>query len=448
MPVSEPASLSADVIVIGAGVTGLAAAASLHAARVHVLVLEGRPRLGGRIFTHRVQGFALPIELGAVFVHGRVPETLGIVDAAGLLLNEVAGERWRAEGGRLHVSDDTDARVAHVMARLDATRTPDRSFSAFLDSLRGDAALGGALWRARQYVEGFDAADPDRVGERWLALAEAAARADDGDRTFRVSEGYDQVPVAIARPLPPGTIRLSTVVREVEWARSGVAVRADGLMATARAVIVTVPLSVLVAPVDGTPGPITFRPALGPEAQHALAGVAMGSALHVTVRFREPFWETLHPVDAGPHPRGLSFLSTADPDFPIWWTSYPTRAPVLTAWVGGPRAVAMSEHTHEELGGRALAALARQLKLGRRRVEVLVADMWYHDWQHDPLSRGAYSYGVVGGVDAPRTLNRPLDDALFLAGEATDPDGRSGTVHGAIASGRRAARSLLATLRV
>jgi monoamine oxidase len=108
----------------------------------------------------------------------------------------------------------------------------------------------------------------------------------------------------------------------------------------------------------------------------------------------------------------------------------------------------MAEQTREELGGRALAALARQLKLGRRRVEVLVADMWYHDWQHDPLSRGAYSYGVVGGIDAPRVLNRPVDDVLFLAGEATDPDGRSGTVHGAIASGRRAAHALLATLRV
>jgi monoamine oxidase len=415
---------------------------------VQVLVLEGRPRIGGRIFTHRAQGFALPIELGAEFVHGRVPETLGVVDAAGLLLIEVAGAWWRAEGGQLQASDDTDARVARVMARLDPTRTPDRPFSAFLDGLRGDAALGGALWRARQFVESFDAADPERVGERWLALAGAASRADDGDRMFRVSEGYDQVPAAMARPLPPGAIRLSTVVREIEWERSGVAVRADGLTATARAVIVTLPISVMVAPVDGTPGPIAFRPALGADVHGALAGVAMGAALHVKVRFREPFWETLRPADRRSHSRGLGFLSTADPDFRVWWTPYPTRAPVLTAWVGGPRAIAMSEQTREELGGRALAALARQLKLGRRRVEVLVADMWYHDWQHDPFSRGAYSYGVVGGVDAPRALNRPLDDVLFLAGEATDPDGRSGTVHGAIASGRRAASALLATLRV
>jgi monoamine oxidase len=71
---------------------------------------------------------------------------------------------------------------------------------------------------------------------------------------------------------------------------------------------------------------------------------------------------------------------------------------------------------------------------------------WYHDWHNDPFARGSYSYGVTGGIDAPQVLGRPIGNTLFLAGEATDPHGRGGTVHAAIASGQRAAKSVLASL--
>ena len=69
-----------------------------------------------------------------------------------------------------------------------------------------------------------------------------------------------------------------------------------------------------------------------------------------------------------------------------------------------------------------------------------------HDWLHDPYARGAYSYQMVDGADAPAALARPLDATLFFAGEATDTEGATGTVHGAIASGRRAARQVMRVL--
>jgi monoamine oxidase len=62
-----------------------------------------------------------------------------------------------------------------------------------------------------------------------------------------------------------------------------------------------------------------------------------------------------------------------------------------------------------------------------------------HDWIADPFSRGAYSYARVGGDDASKRLARPVEDTLYFAGEAADPEGRTGTVHGAIATGRRVA---------
>ena len=90
-----------------------------------------------------------------------------------------------------------------------------------------------------------------------------------------------------------------------------------------------------------------------------------------------------------------------------------------------------------------------QLRIPYKRLRGMVQGSWTHDWEHDLFSRGAYSYQMVGGVDAPAELARPLRGTLFFAGEATDPEGRTGTMHGAIATGERAAaevaRSLSAT---
>lgn len=69
-----------------------------------------------------------------------------------------------------------------------------------------------------------------------------------------------------------------------------------------------------------------------------------------------------------------------------------------------------------------------------------------HDWTHDPFARGAYSYQTVGGERAPASLARPLRGTLFFAGEAADAEGRTGTVHGAIGSGRRAADEVMRSL--
>jgi monoamine oxidase len=68
---------------------------------------------------------------------------------------------------------------------------------------------------------------------------------------------------------------------------------------------------------------------------------------------------------------------------------------------------------------------------------------YVHNWSKDPFARGAYSYAAVGGLEARRRLAEPIENTLYFAGEATNTQGYSGTVHGALASGRRAARHLL-----
>ena len=144
----------------------------------------------------------------------------------------------------------------------------------------------------------------------------------------------------------------------------------------------------------------------------------------------------------------LAFLQSTDQDFPVWWTPYPVSAPALVAWLGGPRAKEIGEaDTDDEIIARATGALARQFGLTRREAGRKVAAGWVHNWVKDPFARGAYSYLLVGGSDAPAKLARPLARTLFFAGEASDPEGRTGTVHGAIATGRRAATQVLRTLK-
>src|SRR4051795_8588713 len=109
---------TADVLVLGAGVAGLAAAQELSQAGMRVIVIEARDRIGGRIFTERVPGHPLPIELGAEFIHGRPPESFALVEQAGLLVYEIDGESWLSRDGQLVPSDALWSQTDQLFAQL------------------------------------------------------------------------------------------------------------------------------------------------------------------------------------------------------------------------------------------------------------------------------------------------------------------------------------------
>jgi len=433
-----------DVAIIGAGAAGLAAARALHEQDISVVVLEARERIGGRVLTHRDSATPVPIELGAEFIHGAAPELDEIIRSGALAAVDISGRRWQSFGERLRPADDFWERLDRVMKRLDEKRTPDRSFAEFLAKKPGGRRLAHDRRLALQYVEGFHAADPTRVSER--ALADGGSPGDDvrERRIGRVLDGYDRVIEWLASPLGD-QIRTSAVATRVRWAPGNVSIELrhpDGRTrpsVDARAAIIAIPLGVLKAPV-GEAGAIEFDPDLRSKRQ-ALDHLAMGSVVRVVLRFTEPFWSSewfakhakTEELDT------LSFFHTNDEHFPVWWSTYPVRAPMLVGWHGGPGATELSQLAQEEIEDRAIGSLARQFGLPPRKMRGMVEASWLHDWEHDPFSRGAYSYQTVGGIDAPAALGRPLRSTLFFAGEAADAEGRTGTVHGAIASGRHAA---------
>lgn len=412
------------IIVIGAGVAGLATAAMLTDAGVETLVLEARDRIGGRVHTLHERDLEAPIELGAEFVHGMVHPTLEIASRAGLLLAEMSGEHVAVDNGHVAPAQSFFQDLGRVLHALDPQRTPDRSFAAFLDAIE---ATPGERAAAMGYVQGYDAADPMRVGERWLAVNEVASAEDHSDRQFRVVNGYDAIPRWLASRLPPGTIQLNSPVDRITWRPGHAAVHTNGREIDGNAVVCTIPLGVLLA------GDIAFEPGLEP-----LVGLASGHATRVVFRFKDLFWESIDPA--------LSFLHGKTPVFSVWWSAYPLRAPLLTAWAGGPPADALAGRSAADVADCALDSLSRHVGIPRRELDAQVVGYWTHDWASDPYARGAYSYGEVQGIEAAQRFARPRENTLFFAGEATDSAGRSGTVHGALASGQRAARSVLASL--
>jgi monoamine oxidase len=441
-----------DAIIVGAGAAGLAAASELRANGRSVVVIEARGRVGGRIFTYRDPAIAVPIELGAEFLHGATPNTDTIIEAAGLTAVDVVGSHWQAHEGRFSQVDFWK-KINKVLAKLDRHRTPDRSFSDYLSersARKRKPADAQARKSATEFVQGFHAADPSLVSERWLASGGDPTGSPEDERTGRVLGGYDRVAAWLARDVFDA-IELNTIVSKIQWERGNVVVTcrsAEGATRelTGRTVIVTVPVGVLQAPA-GELGAITFSPEI-PSARDALQGLTMGPVLRTVFAFSERFWEKdlRHAPQRGDGLASLSFLHSPGSTIPVWWTQFPVRAPMLVGWVGGPPAAELCAMSNADIERTALHDLAVHVGSSYERLAGLVRGSWIHNWEQDPFARGSYSYAVVGGSGAARKLARPVEQTVFFAGEATDTEGHSGTVEGALATGSRAAQGVLQAL--
>jgi monoamine oxidase len=413
---------SPDVIILGAGVAGLTAARDLTAAGLRVLLLEARNRVGGRVLTHRSpQG---PIELGAEFVHGAVEEILGVAQQAGLALRETERRAPRPSEQRGSGTADFFSAIDAVLAH--ASSGEDESFQHLVDRIQVDPAIKA---RSLGMVEGYHAADPTKMSVQALADNTSADERPGAERQFRFLQGYDGLVNALFQQVAGAlcTLRLNTVATSIAWRRKHVVVRtATGAEVSAPQLVLTVPLGVLKA------GAIDFSPRL-PDKEDALQRLEMGDAARVSLQFEgEPWLGRSSFSEDG-------FLMTGEPPFPVWWISRPAPWPVVTGWAGGRRAGELAKLAEGERVRVGLEALARELRVDVGRLRQELRGGFSYDWRGDPFARGAYSYAGVGGRHAGAELAGPVDATIFFAGEATQSDGRNATVHGAIASGVRAA---------
>jgi monoamine oxidase len=429
-----------DVIVIGAGAAGLAAAKSLSDSGRTVCVLEARARVGGRILTRHDPGLPVPIELGAEFIHGRSPTTSAWLRLSNIALIDASQERWRMQSGKLTTGDSL---FEDMKRALDRVRRPkkDLPFAEFLERSRG--TLSPAIRQfARSLAEGFDAADANQVSTLEI-LGEWSGSTSADAPTFRPMGGYGVLVETIANSLEPMRVdlSLSTVVEEVEWRRGSVSVHAkkNGMPfnATASQAVIALPLGLLK---ETNKNAVKFAPALKKK-ENALSLLGVGPVIKVALHFRAPFWEE---VDECRY-RNAAFFHSAAGVFPTLWTSLPARAPLLVAWAGGPNAARLSNRSDDELVQAATDCVRSLFKQGRS-VRYGLQSAHVHNWQSDPFARGAYSYVIAGGSTARKHLAKPMDDTLFFAGEASAAD-EPATVAGALESGERAAKQLLLATR-
>lgn len=405
--------VDADIVVVGAGAAGLAAARRVAARGRSVRVLEARDRIGGRAHTVAEGGFAL--DLGCFWLHSadRNPWA-AIALEYGFSLDKTQpgwGERLlRAGFGPADEADWQRTREAFY-ARLEAAAEgPDRPAIEFLEPGNRWNALLNAVSTWANGVE------LDRVS------VHDNRRYEDSGVNWRVKEGYGSLIAALGVDLP---VRLGAGVGRIDW--SGRAVTLETALGTLRAhaAIVTVPTPLLAAET------IRFEPALPADKIAAAQGVPLGVDNKLYFRLAGDL------PDSDAHYVGsVSRVETAAIQVK------PHGRPLVEVYLGGKIALAL-----EHAGADASIAFALDELAGLFGADIRarLTPLAQSAWATDPWARGSYSYALPGHAEDRAILAAPVEDRLFFAGEACSPDYFS-TAHGAYSSGIETADRALAAL--
>lgn len=418
---SQPLPSQVDVVVIGAGAAGIAAARRLMRPGLSVLVLEARDRIGGRAWTVRAEGEGL--DMGCGWLHSADDNVLaGRVEAEGLTLDQTPPP-WRtqafdhemtradqAEFGEAFAA--FDQRVSEAAALVRAGVGEDRPASDFFDpDCRWNPhmdAISGALNGAR-FAE-VSSLDYDAYGDTGV--------------NWRVREGYGRLIARLGEAVSPITVTDCAVSR---IDRSGPVLRLETNRGelTARIVILTVPNSLIASETIRIDPPV-------PALLEATTGVPLGlaSKVHMTVR------------GAGDFQPDTQLWTRTDTAETGGYHLRPFGRPMIEAYFGADLAWGLEAQGPAALFDFAVSELVAALGSDmRRRLEAVAVS----GWGVDHWSRGAYSHALPGHAADRAKLRTSVEDRIFLAGEATAPV-HYGTAHGAWMEGKRAADAALTAL--
>lgn len=418
------------VIVVGAGVSGLAAAATLTKAGIDVLVIEARSRLGGRVWT-KTEWTDFPVDLGASWIHGI--EGNPIYALAKSLQTKFftttydSNEIFGTNGAPLNAPEQVRLEKLSALISTAITkaqdRDPDRSIREITRTALDWSRLSAADKRATDFLlnsryEQEYAGSAARLSAHWFD-----DHASFGGPDVLFPEGYAAITNHLAENV---TVKTGEILRSVRWDENGATLITTAAEHKADRVLLTLPLGVLKADT------VEFSPGLPFAKRRAIAALGMGVLNKCYLRFPRVFW-----------PTSADWLEYI-PEQPGRWVEWVNFAktvgkPVLLGFNAADFGREIEAWSDEKITDDAMRTLRKMFGRGIPDPESVLITRW----ASDPFSLGSYSYNAVGSIPAMRDeLARPLAQRVFFAGEATQKN-HFATVHGAYLSGLAAARQIL-----
>jgi monoamine oxidase len=405
-----------EVVVVGGGAAGVAAAKRLHRASVGCLLVEARPRLGGRAYT--------------------------VVDASGFTLDLGCGWLHSADHNPwVRVADEEsvplDMTLPPWQRRTLETGFPRAEQNAFQEAM---GEFFGRLHRAAQGNKDVAAVTLLEPGNRWNGMINSVCtyisggdleklsvkdfdRYEDSGVNYRVFKGYGALIADYGADIPQ---MLDCPVRAIDHSGQRLRIETDKGAIAADQVIVTVPSAVLAAE------QITFTPAL-PDKIAAARGLPLGLAdkLFIALEGAEEF------------EKETRLFGRTDRKGTGGYHLRPFGRPLIEAYFAGGLAAelerggdgAFFDFAVSELVGLFGSDFSRRLK-----------PIQVHRWANDPYALGSYSFALPGFADSRAVLAAPIDNRLFFAGEACSAHDFS-TAHGGYFTGVAAADEVIALRR-
>ena len=422
-----------DVIIVGAGASGLMAAWELVQTGKKVAVLEARDRIGGRIHTITDKNFSLPIELGAEFVHGNLKHTQLLLKKAGAASVKTSGGIWQKENSGFQKQEDFIEDYSRLEKKFKELKQ-DMPVAQFIKEYLQGEEYEELRTTLQNYVEGYYAADMNKAST--MALYKELTTSDDVQ--YRIEGGYKTIVDYLYREAEQKGcfFFLSRAVRQVLWKESGAEVITEQQTFHGRKVLITVPLGVLQSE------QINFSPSVD-EKIKAAKSLGFGPVIKLVMQFEKPFWENKDFTE-NKDMSDLGFLFSKE-TVPTWWTQYPKHDALLTGWLAGPHAEAVKNHTTQEIVNKALDSLCAIFSIDQSYLKQILKGCYVVNWATDIYNCGGYAYEVVNGAALIKTLKEPLSQTLFFAGEALYNGPEIGTVEAALISGRETAHQLIAS---
>lgn len=407
--------MSADVVVVGAGISGLACAAELSRHGISAVIFEARAVIGGRICTYRPPDGGPVLELGAQVIHGDRNPLRDLAEhgmpASSPPSRPVPRDvtAWAVLDGRVGplgvlARGGTPPWAVEHRLTADGRGQGDIPVSAWLER---QGLADGDLRTAAEWFRQNWAAEPEMLSAPGVAAARHGDRSGAGEYAFE--GGFASLTEALAQGLD---IRLDTPVRTLAWSPGRVELTTEkGERIGGRAAVITAPPPVI------TGGRLVVTP-LPVQKAAAAAALPSGDGLCVIATLSREVPES-----------GVVF----DADGHLGFVRYTRRRPEVLIVAKAAAAAAVR--------AARLANVVGSVLPGRMTAEVISARV--ADWGTDPWSAGAFCYPKVGCGWAGPAWARSIARTLFFAGEATTVRSLPPTVHSALGSGLRAAGELV-----